>query len=60
MVKLFMPYAEANAVRVRFAESESSKRITVSPLHRHGRGWSFIACRACLAHHSDDGRTDEH
>lgn len=53
-VQLFMPYAEANAVRVRFVEAESSKRTTVSPLHRHGSGWSFTACGACLARHADN------
>lgn len=47
-VRLFMPYAEANAVRVRFAEAESSKRITVSALNRNGGGWFFTACKRCL------------
>jgi homoaconitase/3-isopropylmalate dehydratase large subunit len=52
-------------VRVRFVEAESSKRTTVSPLHRHGSGWSFTACGACLAQHADnnderiDGRSDD-
>jgi stress response protein SCP2 len=54
MVKLFMPYAEANAVRVRFAEAESSKGVVVSALHRHDTGWSFMACGACLATGASD------
>jgi hypothetical protein len=49
-----MSYAEANAVRLQFAEAERSNRVSVSPLRRRrDGGWSFTACGRCLAQHDE-------
>jgi hypothetical protein len=54
VIRLFLAYAEANAVRLRVAEAPA--RLAVSRLRRQGDGsWSFTMCSHCLAR-ADDGR----
>jgi hypothetical protein len=53
IIRLFLSYAEANAVRLRVAETPS--RLAVSRLWRQGDGsWSFAMCNRCLAGADDD------
>ena len=54
VIRLFLAYAEANAVRLRVAEAPA--RLAVSRLRRQGDGsWSFTICSRCLAG-ADDSR----
>jgi|KBSSwiStaDraftv2_1062776.scaffolds.fasta_scaffold304944_3 hypothetical protein len=46
-VRLFMPYADANSVRLRFA-AEASARVTVSLLKRIPGGYAFESCAGCM------------
>jgi hypothetical protein len=48
-LRLFLSYAEANAVRVSFKSGLRSERVAVSPLRRIEGGWSFTMCERCLA-----------
>ncbi|HXH84012.1 MAG TPA: hypothetical protein VNN07_13955 [Candidatus Tectomicrobia bacterium] len=45
-IRLHLQYAEANVVRVRYAELVDAR---VGPLRRVNGAWSFRVCRACGA-----------
>lgn len=56
-LRLFISYAEANAVRISLKASARSDRVAVSPLRRVEGGWSFSMCEQCLvAREDEDGR----
>jgi hypothetical protein len=56
-IQLWVPYAEANSIRVQFAAAVSSTPKSVSPLRRSAGAWSFTTCQRCLAGTEDADST---
>jgi hypothetical protein len=46
-IRLYMPYADANTVRLRAAQAEGSSGVHVSWLYEIPGGWAWTVCREC-------------
>jgi hypothetical protein len=46
-VHFYVPYAEANATRLRYADGGGPKNVHVSRLYAIPGGWGWTICREC-------------
>jgi hypothetical protein len=46
-IRLYGPYADANAARLRLAEAASVQELHVSRLYPIPGGWGWTLCRQC-------------
>ena len=46
-IRVYMPYAEANTIRLRAAQSPASVNAHVSWLYEIAGGWAWTICRDC-------------
>ena len=48
-IRVYMPYADANTIRLRSAQSPGSPLAHVSWLYEIPGGWAWTVCRECRA-----------
>jgi len=48
-IKLYLPYADANVIRVRTSQGPESQGAHVSWLYEIPGGWGWTICRECRA-----------
>lgn len=48
-IRVYLPYADANAIRIRASQSPGSQAAHVSWLYEIPGGWGWTICRECRA-----------
>ena len=48
-IRLYLPYAEANTIRLRASQAAASQASHVSWLYEIPGGWGWTICRECRA-----------
>jgi hypothetical protein len=46
-IRLYFPYADANAIRLRAAQTVTGENLHVSRLYAIPGGWAWTVCREC-------------